>query len=141
MKAISRLVGSILILTAGQSFASHVPSGSYMDSCYDIKVSTESAPYRLQARCADYYGNYKQTVLESFDNCYNDIENKNGRLTCSLKSVPNNFHLTCTDVVFSQRALFALCQDSAGQYQATALNDFLFCPSQIQNINGQLQCM
>ena len=50
------------------------------------------------------------------------------------------YQQTCRDVKVHGSSLHAKCKDTHGNWQTTELQNYQQCSSDIQNINGQLQC-
>jgi hypothetical protein len=55
------------------------PSGSYTQSCQDIRTSGNT----LEANCSMSNGDWKRASLQDFNLCNGEIVNDNGRLRCN----------------------------------------------------------
>lgn len=55
------------------------PQGGYTQTCRDIRTSGST----LLANCQKKNGKWKQSSLRNFNRCSSQIENNNGKLTCS----------------------------------------------------------
>jgi CVNH domain len=60
-------------------YAQRAPGGSYEQSCTDIRVSGDD----LHARCKTRGGSYRETSLDKFRQCRDEISNDDGRLRCN----------------------------------------------------------
>jgi CVNH domain len=61
--------------------------------------------------------------------------------TGAAQQVPGgSYRQTCRDIGARGSTLYATCQDAGGGWQSSELRDFQRCGSEIQNINGSLQC-
>ncbi len=59
----------------------------------------------------------------------------------AMQQAPGGTYLqTCRDVGVRGSTLYATCQNASSGWQSTELRDFQRCSSDIQNINGNLQC-
>ena len=67
-----------LSMCATVSQAAHPPSGSYRQSCEDIRASSRV----LKARCQTRNRSFVRTSLAGYRNCRGDIANNNGQLVC-----------------------------------------------------------
>lgn len=65
-------------LTCGTQPGGWLPSGSYLQTCYDCRMFGNS---RLECACKDMQGNFRSTSLD-VRNCRSDIANINGELRC-----------------------------------------------------------
>jgi hypothetical protein len=62
-------------------------------------------------------------------------------MTRTAQQPPSGSYLqTCRDIGVRGSTLYATCLDTGGGWQSTELRDFQSCSSDIQNINGRLQC-
>lgn len=61
--------------------------------------------------------------------------------TAAAQQAPGGTYLqTCRDVGVRGSTLYATCQNTSSGWQSSELRDFQGCSSDIQNINGNLQC-
>jgi hypothetical protein len=61
--------------------------------------------------------------------------------TCAAQRAPGgSYQQTCSNIGVRGSTLYANCQNTGGGWQQTELRDFQRCNSEIQNINGNLQC-
>lgn len=135
------LVGAMILPCAAQ-----IPSGSYQQSCKNIKMRNDT----LQAKCKDTSSHWVKTSLNDAARCTGDITNINGQLTCGgyghpEKDLerglpPGSYTQTCNRVHVDGDTLRALCQTSGGQWVDTFLSDFRRCTGDITNIEGRLTC-
>ena len=126
--------------------AAQIPSGSYQQTCKNIKMRHDT----LEAKCKDTSGHWVKTSLNDADRCTGDITNINGQLTCggyghpekdaARGAPPGSYTQTCNRVQVDGDTLRALCQTSGGQWVDTFLNDFRRCTGDITNIEGRLTC-
>ena len=79
---LSLLVSAAAALAVLSTFymaqAATPPSGSYRQTCQDIKASSRV----LKARCQTRYRSFVRTALAGYRNCTGDIANVNGQLVC-----------------------------------------------------------
>ena len=76
---VSLLAGLGLAATAlAPVSAQSIPSGSYQQSCQNIRVRGD----QLTARCTNAQGTWVRSTID-FRNCRGDIGNSNGQLTCN----------------------------------------------------------
>ncbi len=68
----------VFLTTALPAQAATPPSGSYRQSCNDIKASSRV----LKARCQTRNRTFVRTSLAGYRNCMGDIANANGQLVC-----------------------------------------------------------
>jgi len=62
-------------------------------------------------------------------------------MTCTAQQPPSGSYLqTCRDIGVRGSTLYATCENGGGGWRSTKLRDFQRCSSEIQNINGNLQC-
>ncbi len=124
---------------------SQAPSGSYQQTCRDIRVNGDT----LTASCQDSRGRWSYSTL-NFRDCRGDIGNSNGRLLCSWGGgggggggwgqLPSgSYQQTCRDARVSGSTLTASCRDDRGRWTYSTLN-FRDCRSDIGNANGRLVC-
>ena len=62
-------------------------------------------------------------------------------VTSSAQQAPGgSYQQSCRDIGVRGSTLYAECQDTGGGWRQTELRDYRNCGSEIQNINGNLQC-
>lgn len=115
------------------------PSGSYQQTCRDINVRDGE----LWARCQMRDGEWRESSLYYRD-CYQDISNQNGRLTCGRRHHHNmlprgSYKQTCRDLSMNGDILSAECQRRDGSWRWTSL-DVGDCYGNVENHNGRLEC-
>lgn len=132
-----------------------VPSGSYTQTCQDVRIRGND----LEARCQSTDGGWRTTRLNGFDRCGGDIANDNGSLRCTGSGYGgrrddddydrgyvggyqgnNSYTQTCRDVRRRGDTLEAVCQSRDGDWHQTTLNDYRDCGGQIVNDGGNLRC-
>lgn len=116
-----------------------VPPGSYQQTCSDINTRGGE----LWARCQTQDGQWRESSLD-YRNCYQDISNQNGRLTCGRRHHHNmlpsgSYKETCHDLSMNGDILSAECQRSDGSWRWTSL-DVGDCYGNVVNQNGRLEC-
>lgn len=126
-------------LTCNQGGNSWIPPGSYQDTCTDIRARDGE----LSARCQMRDGEYRGSSLYYRD-CYQDISNQNGRLTCGRRHhnrmLPSgSYRETCRDLSMNGAILSAECQRRDGSWRWTSLN-VDDCYGNVVNENGRLEC-
>src|SRR5215469_4423291 len=142
----SKAIFAILVVAMILPCAAQIPSGTYQQSCKNIKMRQDT----LQAKCKNTLGHWVKTSLNDVDRCTGDITNIDGQLTCggyghpekdSERGLPpGSYTQTCNRVHVDGDTLRALCQTSGGQWVDTFLNDFKRCTGDITNIEGRLTC-
>jgi hypothetical protein len=126
----------LFLLTASIPFvlAAQPPSGSFSQTCRRISATGND----LLAVCEKANGQFVHSELDGFDQCVGDIGNKDGALTC-LKA-PGSFNQTCSQVMFQNDVLSALCLSANNISTQTLLAGTSQCTGDIANINGSLSC-
>lgn len=140
LAAVALAVGSL----GGKCAAQNVPSGTYQQSCKDIRVNGDT----LQARCEDTSRHWRNTELSDFWRCSGDITNVNGTLTCDrsqsnswqTSGPAGSYQQSCRDIRRRGNRLEARCEDGNRNWKWTSLDNVDRCTSDIANVNGQLQC-
>jgi len=117
----------------------YLPPGNYKDSCRNMRVEEDI----LQAQCQRRDGSWRFTSID-YDECYSDITNQNGRLTCGQRHhhhmLPSgSYKQTCRDLSVHGDILDAQCQKRNGEWRWTSI-DFGNCYGEIVNRNGRLVC-
>ena len=126
-------------LTCNHSGNNWVPPGSYQKSCTDINTKDGE----LWARCQMRDGQWRESSLD-YRNCYQEITNENGRLTCGQRHhhhmLPRgSYKETCRDLGMNGDVLSAECQRRDGTWRFTSL-DVGECYGEVVNQNGRLEC-
>ena len=126
-------------LTCKQNGNNWLPPGNYKDSCTNIRVEGDI----LQARCQRRDGSWRFTSI-NYEDCYSDITNQNGRLTCGQRHhhsmLPRgSYKQSCRDLGVNGDILSAECQKRDGNWRWTSIN-FGDCYGDIVNHNGRLVC-
>lgn len=126
----------------GGGWGGGVPSGSYQQSCRDIRVNGPT----LTASCQDSRGRWTYSSIR-VDQCRGDIRNAGGRLQCAPGggpgwggNLPNgSYQQSCRDARVTGGTLSASCRDNRGRwnYSSIRMND---CRRDIRNDNGRLVC-
>ncbi|MEX0999320.1 MAG: CVNH domain-containing protein [Thermodesulfobacteriota bacterium] len=116
-----------------------LPPGDYKNSCRDMNVNGDI----LQAQCQRRDGSWRFTSID-YDECYNDITNRNGRLVCGQRHHNNmlprgSYKQTCQDFSVNGDVLQAQCQRRDGELRWSSI-DFGDCYGEIVNHNGRLVC-
>lgn len=116
-----------------------IPPGSYQNSCDNIRARDGE----LSARCQMMDGQWRGSSLYYRD-CYQDITNQNGRLTCGRRHHHNmlpggSYKDTCRDISINGEILSAECQRRDGTWRWTSLN-VEDCYGRVENENGRLEC-
>ncbi len=116
-----------------------LPPGNYKNSCTNIRVEGNM----LQARCERRDGSSRFTSID-YENCYSDITNQNGRLTCGQRHHHNmlprgSYKQSCRDLSVNGDILSAECQKRNGNWRWTSI-DFGDCYGDVVNHNGRLIC-
>ena len=117
----------------------YLPPGSYKQTCMNMRVEGNI----LQARCQRQDGSYRFTSID-YEDCYSDITNQNGRLTCGQRHHHNmlprgSYKQSCRDLSVNGDILSAECQKRDGNWRWTSI-DFGDCYGEIVNQNGRLIC-
>jgi major membrane immunogen (membrane-anchored lipoprotein) len=141
------------------SGAGHVglPSGSYAETCHDIRTNGTV----LQARCQKRDGSFHKTSID-YRQCGGRVFNDDGNLRCGEASggyshpgdyddddrrggrqggIPHgDYRQTCRNIRINGDKLEAECQERDGDWHGTSLDDFNRCRSEIVNNDGNLGC-
>jgi hypothetical protein len=144
---------------------SALPTGSFTQSCRDIRVRFNV----LSARCQNRDGQWLDTSLEAAYRCEGQIANVDGHLRCANSRGDDNdrdrdqnrdrdrdqnrdrdgdrnygprgsYSQTCRDIEIQGDSLRAVCQNMGGGWAETALRDYGRCVGDIVNDNGRLEC-
>jgi CVNH domain-containing protein len=135
----------------GGGLTSTAPTGSYTQSCRDIRVEGSD----LHASCQKKNGGWRDAKLSDYGNCHGDIINDDGHLHCTLGATaaggaqgtyrainaPSGpYSQTCMDIHTSGDSLKARCRSRSGDIHDTSLDDYKKCKSEIINDDGNLRC-
>lgn len=117
----------------------YLPPGSYKQTCMNMRVEGNI----LQARCQRQDGSYRFTSID-YEDCYSDITNQNGRLTCGQRHHHNmlprgSYKQSCRDLSVNGDILSAECEKRNGNWRWTSI-DFSDCYGDVANHNGRLIC-
>jgi len=139
---------SIKARVQGAKFAVAPPQrGDYVETCRDIRRNGST----LYAQCQKKDGGWRSTSLDT-RNCRGQIVNDNGYLTCAQGggqgyghsgyggTPPGDYRRTCNDIRVSGNRLDANCQQEAGGWRSTSLENYQRCGSLISNVDGHLRC-
>ncbi len=113
------------------------PSGSYQQSCKDIRVESS----KLKASCERTNGTWNNTKLD-YKKCKGDISNNNGQLTCKGQGgkIPKgSYRDSCKNSYVEGSMLYSNCKKKNGSWHKTSLN-YKNCNKDIKNDNGKLVC-
>jgi hypothetical protein len=117
------------------SVALAVPSGSYLQSCSNVRQSGNT----VSAVCADRNGVRIRTTI-NMNICSTDrLSNLNGSLRCEGGLPQGSYRQTCQDTVVENNVLRARCRNRGGALRNTNLG--LPCRGSISNNDGQLLCI
>lgn len=114
------------------------PSGSYTESCKDIKMKGTT----LHAICKSLDGREMPTSLRDANRCSQGVVNINGILNCQVSDVlpPGSYISTCKDVRLHGTTLYASCNNGKDRWLNAELRDAHKCAGDIANQNGMLRC-
>lgn len=119
-------------------FRGALPTGSYSDTCRNIRVTG----HYLDAECQRRDGQWNSTHLDLND-CDRGIVNDDGRLACSQSQItrlpPGSYQQSCQDAKVEGRYLIANCRTRSGEVRSTHL-DLTRCYRPIGNDDGRLVC-
>ena len=125
-------------LKCKQKPAPKPPSGSYKNSCRDVKVKGS----KLSASCENKKGKWKDTSI-NYKKCDRDIWNDNGELSCGKKNgskIPKgSYRNSCKDSYTEGSRLYSTCEKRNGKWKKTNIN-YKKCDKDISNDNGELIC-
>lgn len=137
----------------GYGYQGAGPTGSYTQSCQDIRVSGDD----LHARCQNRKGELRDAKLDDYRKCSGDIVNDDGHLHCAagapvsgaygapgryqgINGPGGSYTQTCMDIHVSGDDLKARCQSRNGDVHDASLDDYKKCKSDIINDDGHLRC-
>lgn len=142
MRKFRYLLGIIFLLGfslwAISSYA--LPRGNYFQSCqYCVMLGNT-----LTCTCKNKNNIPMATFLPWANRC-GFVQNSNGKLTCSGRSVhrflpPGNYRQSCRRCRFRHGHLKCRCQNRQGGWQRSELRHVYRCRSAIKNKNGYLTC-
>jgi hypothetical protein len=118
-----------------------LPSGSYTESCRDMRVDRDR--HRLDAECRQLDGRWRDTALD-LRACDRGIVNDNGYLVCRRQAEtvplpPGSYRESCRDLSVDNGRLGARCRRKNGDGRDTAI-DLTRCKKPILNDDGRLVC-
>jgi hypothetical protein len=135
------------------------PTGSYLQSCSDVRIKGDD----LHARCQTQSGDSRDAKLDDFRKCRGDIINDDGHLRCvngapvaapgvygsrgpyggyNNVNGPNGSYVqSCQSVHVSGDDLHARCQTHDGGWRDAKLDDYNKCRGDIVNDDGHLRCV
>ncbi|MGZ4872230.1 MAG: CVNH domain-containing protein [Candidatus Angelobacter sp.] len=144
------------VLRCGRSsgVAAGLPSGSYTQSCQDVRAHGDD----LEARCPTVSGDWKNSKLDDYNKCRGEIVNDNGKLRCvagvygtpggyaggyqgPVGGFSGSYTQSCKDIKSHGDDLEARCQTRSGDWHKTSLDDYQKCRGQIINDDGNLKCV
>jgi len=126
-------------LSCKQKPGKQPPSGSYKNSCKDIRVDGKE----LKAKCEKRNGSWNNTKL-NYKNCKGDITNNNGELSCNgggggSKIPKGSYRDSCKNSYVEGRTLYSNCKKNNGGWNKSSMN-YKNCNKDIKNDNGKLTC-
>jgi hypothetical protein len=118
-----------------------LPSGSYTESCRDMRVDHDRN--RLDAECKRLDGRWRDTALD-LRQCDRNIVNNDGYLACrrqteTARLPPGSYRESCRDFSVENGRLGARCRRKNGDWRDTAI-DLSRCKKPILNDDGRLVC-
>ena len=123
-----------------QVYRGPLPSGTYTESCRDMRVDRDRQ--HLEAECRRHDGRWRFTYLDLRD-CDRSIVNDDGRLACrrqeAVRLPAGSYRESCRDFSIDSRRLEARCRRRNGEWRDTAI-DFKLCKTPIRNDDGRLVC-
>lgn len=165
MRYTTGLFTALLALIIGGPWlasAAQTPGGSYRETCRDIGVRGST----LYATCKDVNNEWRQTQLDDYQRCSAEIQNLDGRLTCTGQGGSyaygrdhdhdhdadrdrdrdhgyggerDSYRQTCQNIRNDGNTLKAKCQKADGGWRNTSLKDSDQCRN-IVNEDGRLRC-
>ena len=138
-------LAALLLATslAAPASAAKLPSGSYRQSCSNIRVKdASSGSATLKADCRDSKGRYRSSSLR-YKQCRADIANIDGTLACwggGGRPPGGSWSQSCRNGYLQGGWLHAECQRRNGAWWRASTNTSR-CPRQrFANVDGQLRC-
>ncbi len=139
------LAAALVIAGLAPASAQFVPSGSYQQSCRNIRVNGN----QLIANCTSPNGQHIRSSINV--GCRGDIANVNGYLQChgggygpgyggGHRVPPGSYQGSCRNVYMQGGTLSAQCTAPNGQYIGSSLFVNQCRGADIANINGRLSC-
>jgi CVNH domain len=156
--------GSLRCVMSGYTAPSNAgsgPTGSYLQSCQDVRAKGDD----LHARCQTRDGGWRDAKLDDYNKCRGDIANEDGHLRCvsgapvgaygapgqygsgpyggySNVNGPNGSYVqTCQNIHVGGDDLHARCQTRGGSWRDAKLDDYNKCRGDIANDDGHLRCV
>lgn len=162
--------GTLRCVMSGYSTPTGVgngPTGSYLQSCQDVKVKGDD----LHARCQTQSGDTRDAKLDDYRKCNGDIINDDGHLRCvtgapvgatgvygrpgpyggynnantgynnNVNGPMGSFTQTCMGIHVGGDDLHARCQTRDGGWKDAKLDDYNKCRGDIVNDDGHLRCV
>jgi CVNH domain len=160
--------GSLRCVMSGYSTPSQAgngPSGSYLQSCQDVRAKGDD----LHARCLTQSGDTRDAKLDDYRKCRGDIINDDGHLRCvsgapvaapgvygapgpyrgpgpyggynNVNGPQGSYVQTCQNVHVGGDDLHARCQTHDGGWRDAKLDDYNKCRGDIVNDDGHLRCV
>ena len=121
-----------------ESAAPSQPTGSYTDTCRDIRMKGNT----LHAICKSADGHEAPASLHDANRCSDGVANLNGILSCDVSDVlpPGSYISTCKDVHMKGTTLYASCNNGKDRWLNAELHEAHKCTGDIANQNGALRC-
>ena len=157
---------ALAAMTLGTASAQNIPSGSYQQSCTNIRVNGDV----LTARCTAPQGNRVRSSIGLSSCRRGDIANSNGQLTCNSNGYgrgrgngngygnngnngygnngyggngrlpAGSYQQSCTNATMNGGVLTANCPAGNGARTTSSINASACRGADIANRNGRLQC-
>src|SRR5438270_6422719 len=117
--------------SGGGAAASSQPSGSYTESCKNIRMKGTT----LHAVCKSIDGREMPTSLKDANRCSQGVANLNGILTCAVSDVlpPGSYMATCKDIRLQGSTLLASCNNGKDRWLSAELREAHKCSGDIAN--------
>ena len=138
-------LAALLLATslAAPASAAKLPSGSYRQSCSNIRVKdASSGSATLKADCRDSKGRYRSSSLR-YKQCRADIANIDGQLACwrgSRRPPGGSWAQSCRNGHVESGILRADCRRRDGNWWKASIR-LNRCPrDRFANVDGQLRC-
>src|SRR5262249_13835516 len=144
------LTGNYLGSAPQWGYGNNIPSGSYQQTCRDIRNDGN----RLEATCQSRNGDWRPTSID-YRGCDGEIVNDDGNLRCNGDNrgggwgygnngygygVPQgSYQQTCRDIRQNGDRLEATCEKRNGGWRTTSI-DYRGCRGEIVNDDGHLRC-
>lgn len=125
------LAVAALAATAIVGTAIAQPSGSYQETCSDIRMEGDT----LHATCMTFDQQPNETSLQFPNSCVGVISNVDGVLACT--GPVGSYAETCTDASVSGQTLTATCRKIDGSMMESSV-EFSGFQHPVTNCDGQL---